>query len=105
MATASDSEIAWKVAGNGRARSLVVELRQKSYVLPWSLFLYAEGTDAEVRAVFHTHVVVVQGAGLTSLLSDFAEQVVSELIEPERSAKFSQSSGPQLIAVAVSENK
>jgi hypothetical protein len=105
MATASDSETAWKVAANGRARSLVVDLRQKSYVLPWSLFLYAEGTDAEVRAVFHTHVVVVQGAGLTSLLSDFAEQVVSELIEPERSAKFSQSAGAHLIAVTVSENK
>jgi hypothetical protein len=105
MATASDSETAWKVAANGRARSLVVELRQKSYVLPWSLFLYAEGTDAEVRAVFHTHVVVVQGAGLTSLLSDFAGQVVSELTEPERTAKFTQSQGPHVTAVSVGENK
>ena len=105
MATSSDSETAWKVAANGRARSLVVELRQKSYVLPWSLFLYAEGTDAEVRAVFHTHVVVVQGAGLTSLLSDFAEQIVSELIEPERMAKFTQGAGPYLTKVSVSENK
>jgi hypothetical protein len=61
---------------NGRATALVVHLRQRVYVLPWSLFLYAEGTDAEVKAQFHTHVVLVQGAGLTSLLSDVAGQFV-----------------------------
>ncbi len=39
-----------------------LQLRQRVYVLPWSLFLYAEGTDAEVKAQFHTHAVLVQGA-------------------------------------------
>ncbi len=34
-----------------------LQLRQRVYVLPWSLFLYAEGTDAEVKAQFHTHAV------------------------------------------------
>jgi hypothetical protein len=105
MASASDSRTAWRVAENGRATALVVQLRQRSYVLPWSLFLYAEGTDAEVKAQFHTHVVVVQGAGLTSLLSDVAGQFVSHLIEPDRMAKFSQGAGPQLTALSVSENR
>ena len=56
------------MAESGRATSLVVHLKQRSYVAPWGLFLYAEGTDAEVRVTLHTHVVVVQGAGLSSLL-------------------------------------
>jgi hypothetical protein len=93
------------VAETGRATALVVRLRQRSYVLPWSLFLYAEGTDAEVEATFHTHVVTMQGAGLTSLLSDLAGQLVSELIEPDRTAKFTESAGPRLTALLVSENK
>jgi hypothetical protein len=93
------------VAETGRATALVVRLRQRSYVLPWSLFLYAEGTDAEVKATFHTHVVTMQGAGLTSLLSDLAGQFVSELIEPDRTAKFTAVAGPHLTAVTVSENK
>ncbi len=105
MATASDSRTGWQVAENGQAAALVVQLRQKSYVLPWSLFLYAEGTDAEVKARFHTHEVVVQGAGLTSLLRDMAGQLVSELLEPDRTAKFTPVAGPHLTAVSVSENK
>jgi hypothetical protein len=105
MASASDFKRAWRVAENGRPTGLVVHLRQRSYVWPWSLFLYAEGTDAEVRAVFHTHVVSVQGAGLTSLLSDLAAQAVSELAEPDRTAKFTPSVGAHLSAVTVSENK
>ncbi len=105
MASASDSRTGWSVAENGRATALVVRLRQKSYVLPWSMFLYAEGTDAEVRAVFHTHEVLVQGAGLTSLLRDVAGQMVNELAEPERTAKFTAVAGPHLTAVTVNQNK
>jgi hypothetical protein len=103
---ASASESGWEVVENGRrATSLLVQLRQRSYVLPWSLFLFAEGTDAEVRALFHTHVVLLQGAGLTRLLSDLADQVVNELVEPDRTAKFSKSSAPQITAISVTENK
>lgn len=107
MATASACESGWQVSQAGsRTTSLLVHLRQRSYVLPWSLFLYAEGTDAEVRATFHTHVVFVQGAGLTKLLSDVASQSVSELVEPDRTAKFSKpQGGPLLTAVSVTENK
>jgi hypothetical protein len=104
MATASVSKSGWQLAQNGRA-TLIVRLRQRSYVLPWSLFLFGEGTDAEVRATFHTHIVLVQGAGFTSLLSDLAAQVISELSEPDRIAKFSKTEGPLLIALSVSENK
>lgn len=66
---ASVSESGWEVIEKGsRATSLLVQLRQRSHVLPWGLFLFAEGTDTEVRALFHTHTVLIQGAGLMTLL-------------------------------------
>ena len=105
MATDSASEPAWQVAADGRSASVLIRLRQRSYVFPWSLFLGAEGTDAEVRLIFHTHVVSVQGAGLTALLGDLATQSVSELIEPDRSAKFTHAPGPCITALTVIENK
>lgn len=104
-ASASVSESHWKVSQMGRAASLVVHLRQRSYVFPWSLFLFAEGTDSEVRATFHTHVVTVQGAGLTVLLSDLAGHTVCELVEPDRTTKFSQGAGTRVTGVSVTQNK
>jgi hypothetical protein len=106
MALASGCEQGWRlVADNGRAAGLLVRLRQRSYVLPWSLFLFAEGTDAQVRAIFHTHVVTLEGAGLSSLLSDLAGQRVTELLEPDRAAKFSRATGPCLTSLSIAENK
>lgn len=104
MATASGSEGGWEVAENGRPLSLLVRLRQRSVVLPWALFLFAEGTDAELRAVFHTHVLTVQGAGLGELLSSFGQQIVVELVEPDRTVKFSALAGPCLTALTLTEN-
>lgn len=106
MAMASASDGGWAISQQGQmVRSLRVELRQRTYVLPWSLFLFAEGTDAEVRLTFHTHVILVQGAGLTSLLSDLAEQNVKQLVEPDRTAKFQSARGPHITAVSLTENK
>lgn len=85
--------------------SLVVHLKQRSYVLPWSLFLYGEGDDGKVRATFHTHVVEVEGAGLRVLLTDMAEQMATEIREPDRTAKFREREGPHITAVSVRENK
>ena len=95
----------WASSEKSRPVSLVVQLLQRVYVLPWSLFLYAEGTEAEVRMTFHTHVVLVQGSGLSSLLSDLADQMVKQLVEPDRTAKFSGNRGPQVTALSISANK
>jgi hypothetical protein len=43
---------------------LEVILLKQVFVLPWNQFLYAEGGDDEVRAVFTTHDVVAKGNGL-----------------------------------------
>jgi hypothetical protein len=50
-------------------------------------------------------VIAAKGAGLTSLLSHGAEQTVTELIEPDRTARFSPEAGPHLAALTVTENK
>lgn len=104
MATASGSEGGWEVADR-RPPALLLRLRQRSVVLPWALFLFAEGTDAELRAVFHTHVLTVQGAGLESLLTELGEQRVTTIVEPDRAAKFTESTGPHITALVLAENR
>jgi hypothetical protein len=78
-----------------------VILLKRVYVLPWSQFLYAEGTSEEVRSFFSTHDVVVKGSGLESLLADFAAQQIVVLKEPARVDKFVSSAGPRIAELEV----
>ena len=57
-----------KAIGSERQTGLEIVLLKRTYVFPWSQFLYAEGGDDEVRAVFTTHDVIVRGTALTGLL-------------------------------------
>ena len=59
-------------------------LLKKTYVFPWSQFLYAEGTTEEVRMAFTTHDVLIKGALLGSLLDELTSQRVARLSEPAR---------------------
>jgi hypothetical protein len=104
MVTESEERKAWAVAEQGRAVSLTVVLRQRTFVFPWSMFLGAEGTDGEVKATFHTHMVRVEGSGLTGLLQDLAAQLVRELQEPDRTARFSRAQGPLITSISVVKN-
>jgi len=63
-------------------------LDKRTYVLPWSQFLYAEGGDDEIRLAFATHEVVVAGSGLGSMLTDLAEQRIGRLNEPTRADRL-----------------
>jgi len=80
---------------------LQVVLPKRTYVLPWTQFLYAEGAPDSVRAVFSMHDVVVTGCGLEALLADFAEQVVTVLHHPPRAEHFAPAPGPRILAVEV----
>jgi len=51
----------WITNLDGRVLGLEVILVKQVLVLPWNQFLYAEGGDDEVRAVFTTHDVVAKG--------------------------------------------
>lgn len=91
----------WSVDASARARGLQVMLLKRTYSLPWSQFLYAEGTGEEVRAAFSTHDLVVKGSGLAPLLADFASQQITILREPARTDKFAASDGPRISELQV----
>ena len=95
-----------KAIGTERQTGLEIVLLKRTYVFPWSQFLYAEGGDDEIRAVFSTHDLIVRGTELTALLADLAGQRIARLQEPARTDRFEESSGPvvrQLIVERVQE--
>ncbi len=84
-------------AGNHeRAAGLEIVLPKRSYVLPWSQFLSAEGDDVEIRVAFTTHDVLVRGRGLDSLLADLAAQRVARLQQMARADRFADGTGPSI---------
>ena len=68
--------------------ALEVVLLGRTYLLPWTQFLYAEGRDDEVRLLFATHDIVARGSGLSALLADVAAQRLIGMDEPSRAEKF-----------------
>ncbi len=98
---ASADEKPWLVDTDARVYGLQVILLKWEYVLPWTQFLYAEGTSEEVQAFFSTHDVVVKGSGLDSLLSDFASQQITVLKEPARTDKFMSTAWPRITELEV----
>jgi hypothetical protein len=98
---ASADERPWGVDAKSRVYGLQIILLKRVYVLPWSQFLYAEGTSEEVQAFFSTHDVVVRGSGLDSLLADFAAQQVTIVKQPVRTDKFRESPGPRIFELEV----
>ena len=87
-AVSADSRKGWSVNMEDRSTALEITLLKRTYVLPWNQFLYAEGGDDEVRAVFATHDVIIKGAGLMALLADLAAQNVTVVEEPSRPDRF-----------------
>jgi len=87
-AASVDSEYEWRTVTRERPSGLEIVLLKRTYVLPWSQFLYAEGGDDEIRLAFATHEVVVIGTGLGSMLTDLAEQRIGRLNEPTRADRL-----------------
>lgn len=87
-AVSVDSGKPWAVTGEERAVALEIVLLKRTYVFPWTQFLYAEGGADEVRLVFAVHDVVVRSSGLDSLLAEVAAQRVTLIREPFRSDRF-----------------
>jgi hypothetical protein len=83
-----DSGAPWTVNLEERVAALEIVLLRRTYVLPWTQLLYAEGGDDEVRIVFAAHDIVVRGFGLAALLADVAAQRVAVLREPTRADRF-----------------
>jgi hypothetical protein len=81
--------------------NLEIVLFRKTFILPWSQFLFAEGNNDEVRLAFSTHDVLVTGSRLEMLLQDLSAQRLSRLQEPVRADKFASITGPQIYSVSV----
>ena len=92
-AVSADNGKPWSIAPDERTAALEIVLLKRTYVLPWSQFLYAEGGEDEIRLVFVAHDVVVRGSGLSVLLADLAAQRVSAMREPSRPERFSAVGG------------
>ena len=93
-AVSVDRKRNWKAIGTERQTGLEIVLLKRTYVFPWSQFLYAEGGEDLIRAVFATHDVVIRGAALTGLLAEIAGQRIARLQEPARTDRFEEPSGP-----------
>lgn len=95
------SERPWRIGREGSQNALELVLIEKTYVLPWAQFLYAEGRDDEVRLIFATHDVLVRGAGLEGLLTDLAANRLVGLSEPVRAQRFEATPGRCIREVVV----
>jgi hypothetical protein len=105
-AVSVDRQRNWKAIGPERQTGLEIVLLKRTYVFPWSQFLYAEGGDDEIRAVFTTHDAIVRGTALAGMLAELAGQRIARLQEPARTDRFDEPSGPvvrQLIVERVQE--
>jgi len=80
---------------------LQIKLIKKTYVLPWSQFLFAEGGEDEIRMAFSTHDVVITGGKLDTLLKEITAQRVSLLKEPVRAEIFASFSGTQITGISI----
>lgn len=100
-AASANNRKPWGVAASDRTVGLEVTLRNRTFVLPWTQFLFAEGGDDDVRLAFTTHDVVVNGSGLGSLLADVSAQRVSQLREPVRAETFRSDGGPRITGISV----
>ena len=45
----------------GQTAGLQIDLIKRTYVFPWSQFIFAEGDADEIRMTFSTHDVVISG--------------------------------------------
>lgn len=81
--------------------NLEVVLLKKTFVLPWSQFLFAEGGNEEIRLTFSTHDVVVTGSRLEKLLEDLSARKLNRLEEPGRSDRFGLTIGQQISSILV----
>ena len=81
--------------------ALEVVLLKRTYVFPWSQFLYAEGGNDEIRLTFSTHDVLVKGSNLDSLMAAIAANGIARLEEPTRPDRMLAETGPFIREISI----
>ena len=96
MNTSLADKSPWTISADSMVPTLEVVRPKQTLVLSWNQFVYAEGSDDEVRIAFASHDVIVRGAGLLSLLRAIHGHHVASIREVARWERFS-GSGMQFI--------
>ena len=81
--------------------ALEVVLLKRTFILPWSQFLYAEGGNDEIRLTFSTHDVLVKGSNLDSLVAAIAANGIVRLEEPTRPDRMLAGTDPFIREISV----
>ena len=81
----------WTISADFMAPTLEVVLAKQTVILSWNQFVYAEGSDDEVRIAFASHDVIVRGAGLSPLLHAIPGHRLASIREVARWERFSTS--------------
>ena len=89
MNTVSAGNVPWVISAAQAVSTLEIVLQQRTVVLAWNQFVYAEGDSEHVRIAFASHDVAVKGAGLDALLPAIAAHRVVSLRESVRAERFS----------------
>ncbi len=84
---------------------LEVVLLNRTFLLPWHQFLYAEGGSDEIRLVFSTHDLVIRGTQVGQLLSEIAAQRIKCVREPSRADLFRSENAQQIISISVEKSE
>jgi len=80
-----------------------IQLFNRTYVFPWSQFLFAEGDSGEIRMAFSTHDVTITGGRLDMLLEKITAQGISSLREALRAESMLSNSGLNITNIVVNK--
>ncbi len=101
ISNSTDNSKPWIATDHERRASVEIRLLKRTFVFPWSQFLYAEGNSDEIQVFFATHEVVVRAAGLVALITDLSDHRVTLLPEPVRTDRFGTEPKPRITSVSV----
>lgn len=102
MASNPTHHVPWTTVEDTRLGGSPVVLLRHAFALSWAHFLYAQGDDAEVRAFWTTHELVIKGSGLRSLLEELASQRLEAIFESPRASRFGQA-GPMVAEIDITK--
>jgi len=84
---------------------LQINMTKRTYVLPWSQFLFAEGDADEIRIAFSTHDVIITGGKLDTMLMEIADQRITLIKEPVRAELFASFSGLHITGISIKKSE
>ncbi len=101
ISNSTDNSKPWIATDHERSASVEIRLLKRTFVLPWSQFLYAEANSDEIQVLFATHEVVVRGANLGALITDLSDHRVTLLPEPVRADRFGTEPKSRITSISV----